>query len=722
MLKLKRYLKPFVISLAAIILLLFVQAVSDLSLPGYTSDIVNVGIQQGGIENAVPKAIRETELDKIMLFLDEEERAKVTESYKLLDINKMSKDEAEDYVGKYPGLAEEAVYELAKKEKETINDLNLILGKAILIVSGIEKSGGSISTIPSSQIEAVKNLAQENIADLTDSMITQSAVSYIHEEYTALGININKLQNNYILVTGGLMLLVALVSVGATIVVAYLSAKVAAGLSKNLRRDIFKKVASFSNSEFDKFSTASLITRSTNDVQQIQMLLTMLLRIVFYAPILAIGGVIKVINSDASMAWIIGIAVAAILSLVISMFAVAIPKFKKVQKLVDRVNQVTREILSGLSVIRAFNNQKHEDKKFDAANKELTKVNLFINRIMALMMPAMMLILNGVTLLIVWVGAHQVDAGAMQVGDMMAFIQYAMQIIMAFLMISIVSIMLPRAAVSAERIAEVLASEISVKDAEDLQHFGSIKKGYVEFQNVSFRYPGAEESVLTDISFTAKPGETTAFIGSTGSGKTTLINLIPRFYDATAGRILINGTDIKTVSQHELREKIGYVPQKAVLFSGTIESNLLYGVEGASEEELAKSAQIAQATEFIEAKPEGFKAEIAQAGANISGGQKQRLSIARALAKKSEIYIFDDSFSALDFKTDSVLRKALKKETGQSTLLIVAQRISTIMNAEQIIVLDEGKIVGKGTHKELMNNCDVYQEIALSQLSKEELA
>ena len=722
MLKLKRYLKPFVISLAAIILLLFVQAVSDLSLPGYTSDIVNVGIQQGGIENAVPKAIRETELDKIMLFLDEEERAKVTESYKLLDINKMSKDEAEDYVDKYPGLAEAAVYELVNKDKETINDLNLILGKAILIVSGIEKSGVSLSPTSSSQIEAVKNLAKENMPELTDSMITQSAVPYIHEEYTALGININKLQNNYILDTGGLMLLVALVSVGATIVVAYLSAKVAAGLSKNLRKDIFRKVASFSNSEFDKFSTASLITRSTNDVQQIQMLLTMLLRIVFYAPILAIGGVIKVINSDASMAWIIGVAVAAILSLVISMFAVAIPKFKKVQKLVDRVNQVTREILSGLSVIRAFNNQKHEDKKFDVANKELTKVNLFINRIMALMMPAMMLILNGVTLLIVWVGAHQVDAGAMQVGDMMAFIQYAMQIIMAFLMISIVSIMLPRAAVSAERIAEVLASEISVKDAEDLQHFGSIRKGYVEFQNVSFRYPGAEESVLIDISFTAKPGETTAFIGSTGSGKTTLINLIPRFYDATAGRILINGTDIKTVSQHELREKIGYVPQKAVLFSGTIESNLLYGVEGASEEELAKAAQIAQATEFIEAKPEGFKAEIAQAGANISGGQKQRLSIARALTKKPEIYIFDDSFSALDFKTDSALRKALKKETGQSTLLIVAQRISTIMNAEQIIVLDEGKIVGKGTHKELMNNCDVYQEIALSQLSKEELA
>ena len=722
MLKLKRYLKPFVISLAAIILLLFVQAVSDLSLPGYMSDIVNVGIQQGGIENAVPKAIRETELDKIMLFLNEEEKAKVAENYTLLDVSSLFKDQADDYLDKYHGLVDGAVYELTTKDKNTITELNLILGKAILIVTGIEKSGGSIFLIPSAQIEAVKNLAKDNIAELTDSMITQSAVPYIHEEYTALGININKLQNNYILVTGGIMLLVALVSVAATIVVAYLSAKVAAGLSKNLRRDVFKKVTSFSNSEFDKFSTASLITRSTNDVQQIQLLLAMLLRIVFYAPILAIGGVIKVLNSDASMAWIIGIAVTAILSLVITMFVVAIPKFKKVQKLVDRLNQVTREILSGISVIRAFNNQKHEDKKFDAANIDLTKVNLFINRVMALMMPAMMLILNGVTLLIVWVGAHQVNAGAMQVGDMMAFIQYAMQIIMSFLMISIVSIMLPRAAVSAERIADVLVSDIAVKDAEDLQHFGSSMKDYVEFQNVSFRYPGAEESVLTDLSFTAKPGETTAFIGSTGSGKTTLINLIPRFYDATAGRILINGTDIKTVSQHELREKIGYVPQKAVLFSGTIESNLLYGVEGASIEDLAKSAQIAQATEFIEAKPEGFKAEIAQAGANVSGGQKQRLSIARALTKKPEIYIFDDSFSALDFKTDAELRKALKKETGQSIILIVAQRISTIMNAEQIIVLDEGKIVGKGTHKELMNNCDVYQEIALSQFSKEELA
>jgi len=691
-------------------------------LPGYMSDIVNVGIQQGGIENAVPKAIRETELDKIMLFLNEEEKAKVAENYTLLDVSSLFKDQADDYLDKYHGLVDGAVYELTTKDKNTITELNLILGKAILIVTGIEKSGGSIFLIPSAQIEAVKNLAKDNIAELTDSMITQSAVPYIHEEYTALGININKLQNNYILVTGGIMLLVALVSVAATIVVAYLSAKVAAGLSKNLRRDVFKKVTSFSNSEFDKFSTASLITRSTNDVQQIQLLLAMLLRIVFYAPILAIGGVIKVLNSDASMAWIIGIAVTAILSLVITMFVVAIPKFKKVQKLVDRLNQVTREILSGISVIRAFNNQKHEDKKFDAANIDLTKVNLFINRVMALMMPAMMLILNGVTLLIVWVGAHQVNAGAMQVGDMMAFIQYAMQIIMSFLMISIVSIMLPRAAVSAERIADVLVSDIAVKDAEDLQHFGSSMKDYVEFQNVSFRYPGAEESVLTDLSFTAKPGETTAFIGSTGSGKTTLINLIPRFYDATAGRILINGTDIKTVSQHELREKIGYIPQKAVLFSGTIESNLLYGVEGASIEDLAKSAQIAQATEFIEAKPEGFKAEIAQAGANVSGGQKQRLSIARALTKKPEIYIFDDSFSALDFKTDAELRKALKKETGQSIILIVAQRISTIMNAEQIIVLDEGKIVGKGTHKELMNNCDVYQEIALSQFSKEELA
>lgn len=530
------------------------------------------------------------------------------------------------------------------------------------------------------------------------------------------------MQTNYILYSGGLMLLLALLSMAATIAVGYFGSKVAGKLSRNLRRSVFKKVASFSNSEFDKFSTASLITRSTNDIQQIQMLMVMLLRIVFYAPILAIGGVIKIINSDASMAWTIGVAVAAILILVITLFSVAIPKFKSVQKLVDKLNLVTREILSGVLVIRAFNTQKHSEKKFDKANSDLTKTNLFVNRVMALMMPAMTLIMNGITLLIIFVGAHRINDGAMQVGDMMAYIQYGMQIIMAFLMLSMVSVMLPRAAVSAERIGEVLDSEISIKNPEVKEKLDKKKRGYVEFKNVSFRYPSADSDAVSSVSFTAKPGETTAFIGSTGSGKTTLINLIPRFYDVTSGEITVDGVDVRKADQHELREKIGYVPQKAILFSGTIESNIKYGTENASKFDVSNAAEIAQAAEFINSKPEGLNSEIAQGGANVSGGQKQRLSIARALAKKPEIYIFDDSFSALDLKTDAQLRKALNHEVKESTVLIVAQRISTIMNADQIVVLDEGKVAGIGTHAELMNNCEVYQQIAMSQLSKEELA
>ncbi|RNC29081.1 MAG: putative ABC transporter ATP-binding protein [Candidatus Dichloromethanomonas elyunquensis] len=518
------------------------------------------------------------------------------------------------------------------------------------------------------------------------------------------------------------MLLIALLSMAATVIVSFLGARVAAGLSKKLRENVFRKVVSFSSTEFEKFSTASLITRSTNDIQQIQMMMVMLLRIVFYAPILGVGGIIKVLNSDYSMGWIIVIAVGAILILVIVLFGVAIPKFKMIQKLVDQLNLVTREILSGIMVIRAFNTQKHEEKKFEKANWDLTKTNLFVTRTMSLMMPLMMLIMNAITLLIIWVGARQIDQGAMQVGNMMAFIQYAMQIIMSFLMISMVSIMLPRATVSAERIGEVLDAEISVKDLPNPQHFFSTQKGLIEFRDVSFRYPGAEEDVLSGISFSAQPGQTTAFIGSTGSGKTTLINLIPRFYDITGGQILINGIDIKKVSQHDLREKIGYVPQKAILFSGTIESNLVYGVESTTETELTKAAATAQAIDFIRSKEEGFAANISQGGANVSGGQKQRLSIGRALVKKPEIYIFDDSFSALDFKTEAALRKALREEKTDSTVLIVAQRISTIMNADQIIVLDEGKIVGKGKHHELMENCEVYQQIALSQLSREELA
>ncbi|NLI92755.1 MAG: ABC transporter ATP-binding protein [Peptococcaceae bacterium] len=725
MLKLIKYLKPFTLTVLAIVMLLFIQAICDLSLPDYTSNIVNVGIQQGGIENAVPQAIRKSEMDKIRFFMSQADQTKVLEHYTLLDRDSMSNNMYEENVKDYPKLSEEPIYKLNVSEKSKISELNTIMGKPILIISEMEKNGmGSIdpAKIPAPQIEAVKKIANDKFAQMPESMITQAAVSYVRKEYGILGLNTDKIQTNYILYSGAVMLLIALLSMASTVVVSFLGARVAAGLSKKLRENVFRKVVSFSSSEFDKFSTASLITRSTNDIQQIQMMMVMLLRIVFYAPILGTGGVIKVLSSDYSMGWIIAVAVAAILALVIVLFSVAIPKFKMIQKLVDRLNLVTREILSGILVIRAFNTQKHEEKKFEAANWDLTKTNLFVSRIMSLMMPMMMLIMNGITLLIVWVGAHQVDQGAMQVGNMMAFIQYAMQIIIAFLMISMVSIMLPRATVSAERIGEVLDAEISVKDAERLNHFGLNQKGYVEFKNVSFRYPGAEEDVLSGISFTAKPGQTTAFIGSTGSGKTTLINLIPRFYDATGGEILVDGTDIKTVSQQELREKIGYVPQKAILFSGTIKSNLKYGVEDAAESELNKAAVIAQAIDFIRSKDEGFGANISQGGANVSGGQKQRLSIARALVKKPEIFIFDDSFSALDFKTEAALRKALKAETTDSTILVVAQRISTIMNADQIIVLDEGKIVGKGKHQELMENCEVYQQIALSQLSKEELA
>jgi ATP-binding cassette subfamily B protein len=562
---------------------------------------------------------------------------------------------------------------------------------------------------------------QSKLSALPDPMITQGAVLYLQKEYGVLGVDMNRLQTNYILTAGAFMLLIALASMASTVIVAYLGAKVAAGLARSLRAKVFRKVTDFSNPEFDRFSTASLITRSTNDIQQIQMLMVMLLRIVFYAPILGIGGAFKVLAGDSSMGWTIAVAVMAILTLVTVLFGIAIPKFKMVQKLVDRLNLVTREILTGTLVIRAFNTQKHEEKKFDFANMDLTKTNLYVTRVMAIMMPAMMLIMNATTLLIVWVGAHQIDQGVMQVGDMMAFIQYAMQIIMAFLMISMVSVMLPRATVSAQRIGEVLDTDISVRDASDAEPIRTGKKGYIAFKHVSFRYPGAEEDVLSDISFTAAPGQTVALIGSTGSGKTTLVNLIERFYDVTGGEILIDGVDVRKISQHELREKIGYVPQRAVLFSGSIESNLRYGAADATGEEMEKAARIAQAMEFIEEMPEGFETNIAQGGANVSGGQKQRLSIARALVKKPEIYLFDDSFSALDYKTDAALRKALKETTAESTVLIVGQRISTIKNADQIIVLEEGKIAGIGTHNELMRSNEVYQQIALSQLSKEEL-
>ena len=751
MFKLIKYLKNSIVPIIIIVGLLIVQAVCDLSLPDYTSNIVNVGIQQGGVENVTPEAIRKSQLEKLELFISEEDKIEIKSNYTLLDKDSLSDEEYNKYVKKYPALENEGVYKLTakKKDKETIEKLNGIFAKPMLVVQGFESDSEEskamkaaiiakfppnmgidentdilevMSQLPQKQIDAMMKDIDKNFENLPNTMIDQAAISYVKNEYNSIGMNIDKMQTNYLLYTGGLMVLIALLSMAATVTVGFIGARVAANLGKNLRSKVFSKVIGFSNAELDKFSTASLITRSTNDIQQIQTLMVMLLRVVFYAPILGIGGIIKVLNTETSMAWIIVVAVVAISAVVIVLFTVVMPRFKRVQKLVDRVNLVTREILTGMMVIRAFSTERHEEKRFDKANSDLTKNNLFVNRTMALMMPTMMLIMNAITILVVWNGSHSIDAGTMQVGDMMAFIQYTMQIIMAFLMISMVSVMLPRAAVSAGRIDEVLSTEYVVKDPEDTVKFVEDKKGNLKFNNVSFKYPNAEENVLSNITFTARPGETTAFIGSTGSGKSTLINLIPRFYDVTEGEILLDGVDIRKVSQHKLREKIGYVPQKGVLFSGTIESNLKYAGDNITDENIIKAAEISQATEFITGTKESYNTEISQGGTNVSGGQKQRLSIARAIAKNPDVYIFDDSFSALDFKTDAALRKALKKETMESTVLIVAQRISTILHAEQIIVLDEGRIAGIGSHKELMKTCDVYKEIALSQLSKEELA
>ena len=732
MIKLIKHLRNSIGSVLLIVVLLAIQATCDLSLPDYTSDIVNVGIQQSGIENAVPKVIRESQMNNLTLFMSKSDKDEVMKYYTLLN-----KGEYKD------SNVDEKLYELNTKDKSVIDKLDPIMAKSMMIASGIEQNKTQIlkkitppgvpvnkntdvmsvlRTMPTEALDNMKSSVEEKISKMPESMVSQSAIGYVKAEYKAMGMNVDKLQTNYIFKAGAIMLGIALISMVATVAVGYLGARVAAKLGRNLRKQVFGKVVSFSHKEMDEFSTASLITRSTNDIQQVQMLMVMLLRIVFYAPILAIGGFIKVLNTNTSMAWIIGVAVLAILSVVLVLFGLVMPKFKSVQKLVDKVNLVTREMLTGMLVIRAFSTEKHEEKRFDKANTDLMKTNLFVNRAMSMMMPTMMLIMNVITVVIVWNGAHSVDSGSMQVGDMMAFIQYTMQIIMAFLMISMVSMILPRAVVSMGRIDEVISTDLVIKDKKETQSFDENKKGIVEFKNVSFRYPNAEEDVLSNITFTAKPGQTTAFIGSTGSGKSTLINLIPRFYDVTEGEILVDGVNVKDVTQHELREKIGYVPQKGVLFSGTINSNLRYGKKDVSEETVRKAAEIAQASEFIDVKPKKFETEISQGGTNVSGGQKQRLSIARAIAKDPEIYIFDDSFSALDLKTDAALRKSLNEETGDSTVLIVAQRISTIINADQIVVLDQGKVVGIGTHKELLKNCEVYNEIALSQLSKEELA
>jgi ATP-binding cassette subfamily B protein len=729
MTKLFKHLKPFVWAIIAIFALLFGQAMADLALPGYMADIVNVGIQQNGIQNAVPEAISQTEFNKVILFMTDAQKAEVQADYTLIDST------SADYA-KYPN-ATTSVYQLNTSDKTEIANLNTIFTRAIppvlaIEVNGLASLGPNLPPVPAgvdpftvvAQIPpaAIQSALDAQVGTISSTMLTQYSVAYLTGQYKAIGMNLSSIQNRYLIRIGGWMLLLTLASVAASITVGFLSARIAAGLGRNLRKKLFVRVESFSNTEFDKFSTASLITRSTNDITQIQMLMVMLFRIVFYAPILGIGGILKVINADTSMLWIIAAAVGAILTMMLVMFTVAIPKFKIMQKLIDKLNLVTREILSGLMVIRAFNTQKHEEERFDKANQDITKTNLFINRaVLVFMMPAVMFLMNATMILIVWVGAHQVDAGTMQVGNMMAFMQYAVQIIMAFLFLSIIFVMLPRASVSAVRISEVLETEPVIVDPEKPTAFTTSLKGTVEFKDVTFRYPSAEDDVLKHLTFTAKPGQTTAFIGSTGSGKTTLINLIPRFYDVTAGQVLVDGVDVRKVTQHDLREKIGYVSQKAVLFSGTIESNIKYANENATDTEVAQFAETAQATDIIKESKDGLQTAVSQGGTNLSGGQKQRLAIARALAKKPEIYIFDDSLSALDFKTDMALRKALKKETSNATVLIVTQRVSTVMSADQIVVMDNGEIAGIGTHKDLMQTCDVYKEIALSQLSKEEL-
>jgi len=745
MLKLIRFFKPYILLILIAIGLLFGQAMADLALPNYMSDIVNVGIQQSGVENAVPQAIRASEMDKLELFMTADEKNLVLSDYTLVEKGSANYD---TYLVKYPTLANEAVYVLNEIDSAEIAKLNPITGKSILVVSMLEaamkdpskaaqlSTGGfdlsklpagtdlfaMLPKLPAAQLAKMTDAINAKFATMSDSMLVQSAAAPIKAEYQALGMNVAQLQTNYLLRIGGLMLLLTLVSVTCTITVSYLSARTAAGVARDVRQAVFAKVESFSKAEFEKFSTASLITRSTNDITQIQMVIVMIIRMVFYAPIIGIGAVIHAVNKSPSMTWIIALAVGILLTMIVTIFTISLPKFKRIQSLIDRLNLVTRESLSGMMVIRAFNTQAFEAKRFDNANKDVTQNMLFVSRIMVIMMPFMMLLMNGLSVVIIWIGAHQVANSSLQVGDMMAFMQYAIQVVFSFLMLSIMFIILPRASVSAGRVADVLAVAPSITDPKEPKQFDPKTNGLVEFRNVSFRYPNAEANVLHNLSFAAKPGETTAIIGSTGSGKSTVVNLIPRFFDVTEGSILMDGVDIREVKQTDLRDKIGYVPQKGMLFSGTIESNLRYADENAEEKDLQKSIEIAQAAEFVNAKEDGMQTEISQGGTNVSGGQKQRLAIARALVKKPPVYIFDDCLSALDFKTDAALRKALKKETGHSTVIIVTQRISTVKTAEQIIVLDEGEIVGIGKHQELMKTCETYREIAASQLSKEELA
>ena len=749
MLKVLKNLKNSFWAVVAIVILLCVQAKTDLTLPDYTSKIVNTGIQAGGIETAVPEFISKENMEQILMF--SENNDEILNNYTLLGdtLNEKEQKIAKKYFGNDYKIEQNTTYILKEMEKDQKEELETKLSTPLMIMSTInnEETANKIkeqmmANMPETQkqifqnmslIDILKNTPEEQrnqmmdqftgkIKDMSDSIRNQAAVSSVKEVYKNLGIDTDKIQNNYIWKTGMQMLGIASITMISAVLVMLLSSRVAARLGKDLREKIFTKVLTFSNKELNQYSTASLITRNTNDIQQIQQLITMLFRVVVYAPIIGIGGFIKVLtSSDNSMAWIIGVAILAILFVVGTLFIIAMPKFKKLQELTDKLNLVSREILTGLPVIRAFNQEKREEKRFDNANKDLMKTNLFVNRAMSMMMPLLMFIMNSMMILVVWVGGHGVEEGLLQVGDMMAFIQYMMQIVMAFLMISMISIMLPRASVSAYRINEVLETEPDIQDKPEIKKFDNNKKGLVEFKNVSFRYPDADTEILEDINFTAKPGQTTAIIGSTGSGKSTVVNLLPRFYDVTGGELLIDGVNVKDVSQKQLRDIIGFVPQKGILFSGTIESNIKYSDENMSDEKMIEAAEIAQATEFIDSKEKKYKDEIAQGGGNVSGGQKQRLSIARAIAKDPEIFVFDDSFSALDFKTDSKLREALAEKTENKTVIIVAQRISTILNADQIVVLEEGKIVGIGTHEELMKNNETYRQIALSQLSEEEL-
>ena len=724
--KLFQFLKPYAPRVLLILCVLVVQAYCDLSLPTYTSNIVNVGIQQSGIDEEIPENISEEEMNRLLLFVSEDDRQDIQDAYE-------KSSESFDYDGEVLTLKDSV-----KSDDEKLDALTEEMKLPMMLTAGFENGSDTtkqmegqlkeqMSQVPGiekmsvfdifgmmndTQRAAIVDKITKQMDKMPDSILDQTAISYVKSTYEQIGMDTGHMSTVYILKTGAKML--GLAALG-------MAARVGSKVGRGLRRDTFRKVIGFSNAEFDKFSTASLITRSTNDIQQIQLLTVMILRIVLYAPIMAIGGILKVSKTNVDMFWIIGLAVLLIVMVVAVLFIVVMPKFKIVQNMVDKLNLVSREILTGLPVIRAFHTEKHEEERFDKANKDLTKLNLFVNRAMTFMMPTMMLVMNGITVLIVWVGGHSINDGAMQVGDMMAFIQYAMQIIMSFLMICMISVMLPRAAVSAERVDEVLKSETKIHDPKEPKTLPKNGKGEVAFEHVSFHYPGAEEDVLHDITFIAKPGETTAFIGSTGCGKSTLVNLIPRFYDVTEGKITIDGQDVRNLTQHELRDKLGYVPQKGVLFSGNIASNIMFGNPAGSEQEMTEAAQIAQAVEFIDTKPERYKSPISQGGANVSGGQKQRLSIARAIAKHPDVYIFDDSFSALDYKTDTVLRSALKEKTTDSVVLIVAQRISTILHAEQIIVLDDGKIVGKGTHEELLKTCDAYYQIAASQLSESEL-